>query len=1096
MLGPLEVTRDGEPVFIGTAYKPRLVLALLLAAKAGQTVSVDRLVSAVWGDNSPKSARRNLQLYVHVLRRAIGADRIVRQPNGYLLITEGRVDSVRFRDLTAEGGRAFDHGEIEHAAGILRTAIDLWRGPAFADFIDCAPIAEEAEQLEQLRLFAYERWAEAELIMGRPGQVVAELTELAHAHPYHEGLRAQLMLALHGSGRQAEALEVFRQTRTVLREQLGIEPGPALQRIHEAILRGEDLTTRFGPGGTSAPANADAQAAAAQTAPVPVVPRELPMETPGFIGREDALAQLDRMRPDDSGADAGRVRISVITGMGGVGKTALAVRWAHRAADRFPDGQLYLNLRGHSPESSLRPVDALAVLLRALGVPPGQTPLETAEASARYRSLMAGRRMLVLLDNAESAEQVRPLLPASAGCSVLITSRDRLTGLVAREGAQRIALDVLTPREAEALLRHLLGPELARNGPGSLARLAEVCGHLPLALRIAAAHLLDNPCSSVESLIRRLSSGDPVRELTIRGDEETGVRAAFDLSYQALPAPIRLVFRRLGLVACRDFGAAAAAALAGVSEQEAAEALDRLAGVHLVEHRGPDRFTMHDLLRRYARNLSETEETRECRDQAIGRLSGWYLSMASGAAKALYPDMLQLPTLGRPAPPPADFDSPSAAMAWLETEYDNIVTVIRHVAHHGPRSMAWLLADRLRGYFNLSRHMTEWLTTARAALAAARGEPDPQPLAAAFLNLAHAYYCLARYDRSIVYLTKAAALSAEAGWARGEASALNNLSTTLMVVGRPEEAAGHLSRALALHVGSRQEQAKILNNLANAYRQSGRLSEGLDCATQALDLIRGTSAPRAEAVAMTSVGELLHQLGRLDESAGHLTLALIRHRELGDRYLEAVTLVCLAMVHGDAGRVEEARDSARSALGIATEIGDRFTEAQAVNTLAAIAGDTGDAEEAIRLHRTALRIAEESNAHYLAAEALVGLATAHHRAGDHTTAIGYAERALSSATQLRFRVIAGRALTVLALAYHGQRRLAEAAEYGRSAVRNHRRTGHRIGQAQAEAALAMILRDSGRTADEHERPTARRSGEMGPESTPPGTPGIGAANTP
>ncbi|MFC4535605.1 AfsR/SARP family transcriptional regulator [Sphaerisporangium dianthi] len=1072
VLGPLVVTQDGRVVSTGTAYKPRLVLAVLLASGAGRVVRTDQLIGAVWGDAPPPSARRNIQLYVHRLRGALGADRIIRAPEGYGVVTGDGLDSARFRRLAAEGARALDHDDPALAARLLREGLELWRGPAFAEFAGCEPVTEEAEQLEQLRLVAHERWAEAELRLDRHRELIPALTRLVRAAPFREGLRAHLMTALSRSGRQAEALELFRQARTLFREQLGIEPGPVLQRLHEDILRGDDRPVRAAPAPVAA-----ASPGGARTAPPP--PRELPSNVAGFIGRESFLQGLDAMLADGAGANT----ILAITGTGGVGKTALAVRWAHHVEAGFPDGQLYLNLRGYSSTTPVRPADALSGFLRALGMPPEQVPLDTAEAAARYRSLTAGRRLLVLLDNADSAEQVRPLIPGHSGCVVLVTSRDRLTGLVAREGARRLTLDVLAPAEATALVGHLLGGERTAAEPEAVTRLIRICGHLPLALRIAAAHLLDRPHCPIARYATELSAGNPVTALTVEGDEETAVHAAFDLSYRAVPAHVRVVFRRLGLVACPDFTPAAAAVLAGISEQDAASALDRLAGIHLVEQHKRGRFTLHDLLRRYAGDLSCAEDGAQERADAAGRLLTWYLSMIESAAGTLYPDILRLP-----APPgllarEVEAGPAPAAMAWLDAERHNVNAVIRHALRHGFRPLAWLMADRSRGYHNLTRHMADWLAVARMALVAARAEGDRRAMASAYLNLAHVNYCLARYERSITYLDKAITLCAETGWAEGEASALTNLSTTLMFVGRPDEATRHLHSALRLHdrLGSRQNRAKILNNLANACRQAGRLGEGLSWAAQALALIREDPAPRAEAVAIATLGELHHQLSDLTASAEHLTVALARHRQLGDRYLEANSLAWLALVHRDAGRHEHAREVAQAALDLAADIGDRFTEVQAMNTLASLRVRAGDFADGLRLHQAALAVAEEINTHYPAAEALVGSSTAHHRAGEHRAAVDDAERALKLAGTSRFLVVEGQAFTALARAYHGMGHAAEAQRYGGHALRRHRGTGHRLGEADTLSLLARIARDGGdvAAARRHERLAAELYAAIG-----------------
>lgn len=421
-MGPLEVSGDEAVLPLGSAQKPRLVLAALLS-RADQPVQLDWLMSAVWADHPPASGRKNLQHYVHQLRALLGADRIASHPGGYLIHAGDDMDAARFRRIAMEGRAALDEKDAHRAGDRLRAALDLWRGPAYAEFTDCAALVGEAARLDDLRLSVYENWAQAELTLGRYGTPVSELTDLLRAHPYRESLIGYLMRALYGAGRQADALQVFRKMRTCFIEQLGIEPGHQLQRLHQQMLRGdEELATHvvdIVQGSLTASAN-DAIA-------VPV-PRELPADVSGFAGREDVLKALDELLPGNPQSSARPVVIAAITGTAGVGKTALAVHWAHRVAEQFPDGQLYLNLCGHAQGRPLRPIEALTALLTGLGTPLDQIPVEVTAAAARYRSHVAGRRVLIVLDNAESTAQVRPLLAGSSGCLVLITGRDRLTG--------------------------------------------------------------------------------------------------------------------------------------------------------------------------------------------------------------------------------------------------------------------------------------------------------------------------------------------------------------------------------------------------------------------------------------------------------------------------------------------------------------------------------------------------------------------------------------------------------------------------------------------------------------------------------------------
>ncbi len=577
VLGSLRVRRDGQDVHIGPAYKSRLTLAAL-SAQADHAVSVQWLIQAVWGDDPPVSARRNIQLYVHHLRRALGPGRVISRPGGYALLAGEELDAERFRALAARGAAALDTGDAAEGSDRLRAALDLWRGTAFAEFRESDLICDEAARLEQLRLVTFERWAEAELALGRHVDLAVELTGLTQVHPFRETLRAHLMRALYGAGRQAEALEVYRNTRTLLIEELGVEPGPALRQLHEQMLRGETLTMSPGhPGGTAATAPRH------QVRATHVSPRELPADVRGFAGREDALAALDELLLDGVDGLPGPVVISAIAGTAGIGKTALAVRWAHRVVGRFPDGQLYVNLRGYALGAPIRPVDALGGFLRALGVAAEQVPVDVTEASTRYRTMTAGKRLLIILDNAASAEQVRPLIPGGPRCLVVVTSRDRLTGLIARDGARRVTVDVLTASEAEHVLSHVIGAERVAAEPSAVAALATACAHLPLALRIAGASLADQPGRAIADYVAELAEGDPAHTLAVDGDEDSSVRGAFDLSLRTMPAQTQLVFRRLGLVPLPDFTVAAVAALADLSIPAASRELDRLACAHLVE---------------------------------------------------------------------------------------------------------------------------------------------------------------------------------------------------------------------------------------------------------------------------------------------------------------------------------------------------------------------------------------------------------------------------------------------------------------------------------------------------------------------------------
>ncbi|NUT39512.1 MAG: hypothetical protein HOV86_05940 [Thermoactinospora sp.] len=606
VLGPVEA---GSPA-TRLPPKPLLLLATLLC-EANIRVGHHRLVEALWGARPPDSAASSMRIYVSQVRQALRDDsRIVAERGGYRIrIDPGELDSHEFEELVRQAASA----DTATAGRLLGRALRLWRGPAFADLEHHGSLSAAAVRLEELRVSATEQWVAAELGQGRHREVLTELQTLVRAHPLRERLCGLLMLALYRSGRQAEALEAYARTGALLAEELGVDPGAELRRVYEGLLRGDEGVA----------ADLGVRGSAQEAAPVlPLaVPRELPAPVPGFTGRQAALAALDRLLPGDGASPP--MAISAIAGAVGVGKTALAVHWAHRVAGRFPDGQLYVNLRGYDRALPMRPLDALAGFLLALGVPRESIPGEVESAAARFRSVVAGRRILVLLDNAGSADQVRPLLPGTPGCLVLVTSRDRLTGLLAREGASRVTLGVLSQDGARALLTEVLGPSRVEAEPGATAELAELCGRLPLALRIATAYLFDHPGQTIADYVHTLRTGDPMTALAISGEPDAAVRAAFDLSYGTLDPAARRVFRLLGLVPCDDFDLRGAGVLAGMAEQEVAGAVDRLADAHLIEWHGGGRFGLHDLLRRYAGGLARQEDGEAEQAAARRRLFTW-----------------------------------------------------------------------------------------------------------------------------------------------------------------------------------------------------------------------------------------------------------------------------------------------------------------------------------------------------------------------------------------------------------------------------------------------------------------------------------------
>jgi len=1094
VLGPLEVRAAGRELNLGGLRQQRILAALLL--NANRTVSLSHLVTAAWEDAPPTTARRQVQNRVALLRSLFneaGKDLISRSGAGYLLrVGPDELDALVFDRLVAAARAAADGGEGQRAARLLREALALWRGPALAG-LGSQALEHEAAGLEEKRLAALEDCLDLELAAGEHGKAVAELRVLVARHPSRERLVGQLMVALFRGGRQAEALAAYHELAGRLAEELGLDPGPELRRLYEAVLR-EDPALSPDPDPDPGAVAAGRAAEAPVMVNVPVAhrpdaaatgrgrmakpagqtgrrsprssgrnqeaqarPAQLPADVSAFTGRHGYLDQLDRLLAAGAGT---AVVITAIAGTAGVGKTALATHWAHRVRERFPDGQLYMNLQGYASTPPLRPTDGLAQFLRALGVPPERVPVDVEEAAALYRSLLDDRQMMVLLDNARSSEQVRPLLPGSPGCVVLVTSREPLAGLVALDGAHRVTLDVLTPDEAQVLLGRVLGANRVRAEPAAVAELARLCAYLPLALRIAAANLGGDPRHTVASYAAALSEGNRLGALGVEGDERAVVRAAFDLSYAALPAPASRLFRRLGLLPGPDVTAEAAAVLADVAPDEAARLLARLAEAHLLDEHRPGRFAFHELLRLYAAEGAAREHPAAEREAATGRLLDWYLAMVDAAARLLYPEKIRHP-LPPPAPLPAStFRDHTHASGWLDAERANLVAAVNHAAEHGPPSAAWLLADALRGYLGMRMYLVDWRSVAAAGKAAADASGDPRARAAAEHCLGEIQRRLGQFPQAREHYTAALELARHSGWLELQSAIVGSLADVYWQLGLLQEAAAQLAEAVAItaRTGRIFSRAGQLSNLGVVTGALGRLPEAARYHAEALALHRASGARSSQALSLNNLGDAYRALGRLDEAMDHLSEGLALGRELGLRDLESTFLGSIAQTHRDAGRYNRALETASAAVALGRETGDRHDQSSALNTLGSILDRRGQLGQAISLYQEARCLAGKAGIRYQEAVALVGLSRAHRQLGEHDTALGHAREALAVARESGFRMLEGEALTAYAELHLTSGRADEAVRCAEQAVAVHRETGHRLGLARALAVLGRALR--------------------------------------
>jgi DNA-binding SARP family transcriptional activator/tetratricopeptide (TPR) repeat protein/DNA-binding XRE family transcriptional regulator len=1028
LLGPLTVHRADAPVDVGPP-RQRCVLGLL-GLQPNRVVRQEEIIDVLWGAHPPATSRNMVHAYVSRLRRLLpprkGIALITGGDGGYrLTVDSDLLDLLRFDELVARAvagsGSALD---------LYAQALACWRGPVLADLTARLRQHPAAVVLTRRHVDAVLAYADLAIAAGLHQGAEEQLRALIAEEPLHEGAHARLMLAVAGSGRRAVALNLFAEVRGRLVEELGLEPGSELRDVQVQVLRGELPLAGARP-----------------------TPAQLPVDVVGFTGRTDHLVRLDGLL-----STTGAVVITSIVGMAGVGKTALAVHWAHRVAERFTDGQLYVNLQGHTSASSVRPLQALAGLLRALGVRADEVPVDLEEAATLYRSLLAGRRMLLVLDNAANAEQVRSLLPGSPGSLVVITSRDRLTGLIATHGVQRLTLGVLTAAESVAVLSRMLGADRVNREPAAAAELARVCGRLPLALRIAAANLTDRPVRSITDHVAALRTDDRLSELAVDDDPQVAVRVAFDQSYVRLCPDVRRMFRELGLVPGADVSLPAAAALADHPPEQVAKWLGRLVDAHLLEQRGPGRYGLHDLLRLYAQERGEHEDGMWEHAAALERLLDWYLFAADRAAALLYPGMLRLPLPAMDPAPTVEFGAPAEAVAWLDTELANLIAAVQHAAEHGPHRTAWLLADSLRGYFWLRRSTVDWLAIAGAARSAAERAMDIRAQAAAEHSLGGAYQDAGRYQKAIEHYSRMLTLARRARWTGGEAVALGALGMAHWWCGALRDAADYHAQALALHRQCDPNAgANSLLNLGLVYRDLGRLDEAAGHLAESLILHRIDRARDGEAHVLGTLGEIAHDRGELDRARRHLEEALALHRDVGDRFGEAYVLGTLAAVHRDAGRPDQALDLARTALRRAGDIGHRSAEARIRNILGSVHMRLGDHREASGQHRHALDLARQMSTRGAEVGALLGLAAVH--TDRPRESLDYAERALALAARTGLQVLEGQAYTLLAAAQHGLGDHDRAAEDAGRALDLHRRTGHHPGAADALRMLEIIRAD-------------------------------------
>ncbi|GAA1611119.1 tetratricopeptide repeat protein [Kribbella karoonensis] len=901
ILGPVQARGTDDVPLPGRLQ--RVLLAVLLT-RANQAVPADVLTEALWGERGVSK----LYIQVHRLRRALGdPGRLVSEAGGYRLHVEpGELDAQRFEQLVDAGVNAVGN-DPEHAAQLLRAARELWRGVPFSD-ADSPALEGETQRLTDLGLAGMEELYAAELACGRHTAIVGELAEHARAHPLRERLQGLLMLALYRAGRQDRALEVYRDTRRALVDELGQEPGPYLSEVHHHLLTGE---------------------------PAPdVLPAQLPHDVSGFTGREAELTELSELS-ELSELD-GITRPVLISGTGGVGKTALAVHWAHRVRDRFPDGQLYVDLCGYGPDPPMSPEDVLGGFLRALGVDGTDIPTDPAERAARFRSLLAGRRILVVLDNARTTEQVRPLLPGGPSAQVLVTSRDALAGLVARDGAHRILLDRLSEPDSTSLLRTLAGDRI--DDPAATRALVERCARLPLALRIVAELVNERLPGSLAPLAEELA--DTQRALDVLdagGDPHTAVRAVFSWSYHKLPPEAARLFRRLGLHPGHDADLNAMTALLDADARTAVTALRR---AHLLDEIAPGRYRAHDLLRAYAAELAASTDSATTRTAARVRLYRHYLEVAAIAED-------------------------------LDTERANLVTIAEHAHHHGMPTATIQLATALRRYFSLGGYHDDALAVFRSSLTAARELGDLQAEGDAYRYIGSVHRRFGQLHQAKDRMRQALTCYERLGSASSRQLQLVNLGTVEIWLGQYADGRRHLQDALDVPDGTRLGRLGALTYLGWLNGLLGDCPTAVDHFRAALEYA-DPARPRDRIDAEMLLGVTYERAGDHRQAQEHLEEARTIAFQTGNKLIQAF-IAPLAVAYWRLGRRDAAFACIEHSLAVATRANERLVGMTVHNSAGELYRLDGDLEQALGHHRTALDIALASSSPYDEAVALQGI---------------------------------------------------------------------------------------------------------------------------
>ncbi|MBB4905902.1 DNA-binding SARP family transcriptional activator/Tfp pilus assembly protein PilF [Actinophytocola algeriensis] len=980
VLGPVEVWHGDVQAALGSGLQRTLLARLALGA--GSVVAQDELIDLLWGHGEAQNAAGLLHTQVTRLRRLLGIGSrtggvLVGGPAGYRLAVDAEhLDLLAFRDLVARAA----HDVPEEALRRLAGAVALWRGEIDVERVVSSPIHTSVTSEYAAAVRTYATLARN---LGRPEEALAPLHDLARRHELDEPLHAELVLTLAASGRQAEALTAYDRIRSALGDQLGIDPGEQLRSAQLAVLRRRDRHAL----------RATEQAAIQQA----------PAAPPDFVGRAEELDRIEAAlaRPDDGTVPASS-RVVLIDGIAGVGKTALALAAAHRLRPRYPDGQLYADLRG-ATTSPPDPMQVLGRFLRALDVPSRRIGTDVTEAAAVFRSELADRRMLVLLDNARDADQIRPLLPGAGGSDVIVTSRRRMPGLA---GLNVVDLEPLTPAESVALIAATAGAHRADADPGATGALAEACARLPLALRIASARLATRQAWTIGDMTARLR--DDNHRLTELATGESSVLSSFQLSYADLSGAAQRAFRLCALHPGDDFGADSTGALLAISTAEAERLLEDLLEANMLMQYSAERYRFHDLLGLYARRLLADDAERA---PARSRLHAWYADAVTAAMEWVYPQLVRLESH---AQRDAVFTSEADALAWLDAEVTALVAVVLETAASEEPALSWRITDQLRGYFMVRRHVDGWVPAAEAGLAAATSAGDDLARTAMLISSGQALWSVGREEEALADCLAGERLAVASGWTTAVAYLSHHVAWIYLEQGRLAAAEERLQRVLELTEDDRlgHVRAVALNALGVLRLCQGELREAADLLGAALEINEATGRETSALANRGNLASALRQLGAETQAEELLTDVLAAYRKGRNLRGELSTLDEWSELHRQRGDAGTALEVARQAHGMAITVRDRKITAQTSATVAHAHLALGDTTAAIQWFEDCLTIAHDTYP-FVEARALAGLATARLLAGDPAAASDTAERAVSIARSCGFRLLEEQASAAL-----------------------------------------------------------------------------------